>query len=145
MAVRIDVEYLGDLHTRATHGPSGDTFITDAPVDNGGRGEAFSPTDLVATAVGTCVLTILGTLAQRLGIDLSGAKAHVEKHMATAPLRRIGRLDVNVVVPAERAVAIDQAQRDKLERAAMHCPVHQSLHPDIAQNITFTYEAPAPG
>ena len=100
-----------------------------------GRGESFSPTDLVATALGTCILTILGILAQRRGLDLSGATFSVEKHMATEPVRRIGRLDVVVNLPA--ALAPDD--RAALERAAFTCPVHRSLHPDVEAPIRFVY------
>ena len=133
--VRIEGAYRGDLRCEATHSPSGTSLSTDAPVDNMGRGESFSPTDLVATALGTCILTILGILAQRRGLDLSGATFSVEKHMATEPVRRIGRLDVVVNLPA--ALAPDD--RAALERAAFTCPVHRSLHPDVEAPIRFVY------
>lgn len=138
MSVGIDVEYLGEFHTRATHILSGDSFLTDAPTDNGGQGTHFSPTDLVGTALGTCVVTIMGLVAERNGLDIRGTRVHVEKHMSDKP-RRIGQLDVTIAIPADKARALAPADRDKLERAAEHCPVHASLHPDIRQNIRFEY------
>jgi putative redox protein len=140
MAVEIDIVYEGTLACRATHGPSGSCLATDAPTDNGGRGSAFSPTDLVATALGTCVITTMALVAERHGWDLSGTRVHVTKEMVTQPTRRIGALPVRITVPAERAAALSEADRDKLERAAHHCPVHQSLHPDVRAPIEFSYE-----
>lgn len=137
--VRIDVVYEGDLHTRATHGPSGNSLETDAPVDNEGRGETFSPTDLVAAALGSCVLTVMGIVARRRGIPLEGARASVAKHMAADPVRRIGRLEVEVVLPA----GIAAADREVLERAARTCPVKASLHPETEVDLRFS-EAGAP-
>ena len=99
MAVEIDTEYIGELRCNATHGPSGATLNTDAPTDNGGRAESFSPTDLVATAVGTCVMTVLGLAAKRHGIDLKGAKVHVTIVMITEPIHRIGWLRAVVTIP----------------------------------------------
>lgn len=93
--VEVDVVYQGDLHCLATHGPSQQTLETDAPKDNMGKGEAFSPTDLVGTAMGTCMLTIMGIVAKNLGIDITGAKAHVTKEMATEGIRRIKKLEEN--------------------------------------------------
>jgi putative redox protein len=139
MAVEIDLEYLGDLHCRATHGPSRSTLTTDAPVDNGGKGERFSPTDLVATGLGTCILTVLGLVARRKGFALEGARVRVVKEMTSTPVRRIGRLSATVTLPP--ALALGPDDRALLERSADVCPVKQSLHPDIAVEITF---APAP-
>lgn len=139
MSVEVEIEYLGELQTRATHGPSGDSFLTDAPTDNGGRGEHFSPTDLVGTALGTCIVTIMGLVAERNKLDIRGTRVQVEKHMAAEPLRRIGRLEVIVTVPGERAALLSMEQRDKLEQAARHCPVHASLHPEIAIETRFLY------
>ncbi|MBM3460551.1 MAG: OsmC family protein [Armatimonadetes bacterium] len=139
MAVAIDVVYQGDLHCKATHGPSQHFLITDAPTDNGGRGDAFSPTDLVATAMGTCLVTIMALLAERSGWDIEGTRVHVEKVMVADPVRRIGRLDVVIAVPQEKALALDEVAREKLERAALACPVTASLHPDVVKNIVFTY------
>lgn len=133
--VHIQVEYQGDLHCHAVHGPSGMGLNTDAPKDNQGRGESFSPTDLVATALASCMLTVMGILARTLNIDISGATAHVEKEMtATAP-RRIRRLAVNIHVPH----VLGAEDRKKLERAAHACPVHKSLHPDIEIPIEFNW------
>src|SRR5208337_4560675 len=111
--VNIQVEYQGDLHCKATHGPSGAELSTDAPKDNMGNGESFSPTDLVATALGTCMLTIMGIAAKRMDVDLSGAMAVVTKEMSPAPIRRIARLSVTLRVPAR----LTQEQRQKLQDA----------------------------
>jgi len=140
MPVRVDIEYQGKLRCRAVHGPSGDAFTTDAPVDNHGRGEAFSPTDLVGTALGTCVLTIAGIVAERDGIDLAGTRVVVLKEMAAAPLRRIAKLAVDIAVPAAKAAAIPEAARRKLERAGDTCPVRASLHPDVEVAIRWIWE-----
>ncbi|TWU49633.1 OsmC family protein [Rubripirellula reticaptiva] len=137
MAVEIDIEYAGNLRCDAVHGPSGMKLHTDAPTDNGGLGSSFSPTDLVATALGSCVMTILGLVAQRHELDLTGTRVHVEKEMVADPVRRIGSLRTVVTVPA--GVLIDQAMRTRLETAARKCPVHQSLHTDIDAPIDFVY------
>ncbi len=133
--VQIDVAYEGELHTRVVHGPSGATLATDAPTDNGGKGEAFSPTDLVGAALGSCMATIMGIYAGRHGIDLRGMAVSVRKTMATQPIRRIAGLEVTIRVP----VPADHPHRAGLERAALTCPVHQSLHPDIALPVRFEY------
>ena len=140
MAVEIDVVYQGQLRSVATHGPSGTRLTTDAPVDNQGQGESFSPTDLVATALGTCVMTVMGIVAERNQLDLAGTKVHVVKEMIQQPVRRIGALRVTVRFPAEKAARLTAADRAKLEAAAHHCPVHKSLHPDIEAPIEFAYE-----
>ena len=139
MAVEIDIVYEGGLRCTATHGPSGATLSTDAPVDNHGRGESFSPTDLVSTALGSCVMTIMGIVAERNQIDLTGIRIRVSKEMIQQPVRRIGRLPVTVTIPAETAAKVTAADRSKLETAARHCPVHQSLHPDIDSPIDFVW------
>ena len=139
MAVEVDVLYQGELRCRATHGPSGDQLTTDAPVDNHGKGESFSPTDLVATALGACSLTIMGIVAQRTGLEIEGATAHVIKEMATQPVRRIGALKVTITIPAEKAVKLTADDRKKLQEGALHCPVHKSLHPDISAPIEFIF------
>jgi putative redox protein len=133
--VRIDAEYQGNLHCTAVHGPSRAELTTDAPVDNQGRGESFSPTDLVATALGTCMLTVMGILARTLNLDISGATATVEKEMTSTLPRRIQSLTVRIHVPQ----ALSAEDRQKLERAAHTCPVHKSLHPDIRTPIQFTW------
>src|SRR3569832_739430 len=121
--VEITATYEGQLHCSATHGPSRATLATDAPKDNMGRGESFSPTDLVATALATCELTTMGIVAQRKGWDMNGSTARITKEMVTTPLRRIGRLAMEVRVPQ----AMTDEQRQRLESAAHHCPVHLSL------------------
>lgn len=130
--VEISIVYEGQLRSVATHGPSGCTLTTDAPVDNHGKGESFSPTDLVATALGTCILTIVGILADRHGWDLRGTRVRVAKEM-TPPPRRIGRLTVDVHVPGD----FSADDRTRITNAAHTCPVHRSLHPDIEAPIVF--------
>jgi putative redox protein len=137
MSVEIDILYEGELHCRATHLPSGKTLATDAPVDNGGKGETFSPTDLVATALGCCIMTIMALVAQRSGVDLTGARVHVVKEMISEPVRRIGTLKVTIAVPDSKNLS--QSERVRLERAADLCPVKQSLHPDIRLLLEFHY------
>jgi putative redox protein len=132
--VTISIDYQGDLHCRATHGPSGAELSTDAPADNMGRGEAFSPTDLVATALGTCILTTMAIKAQSMGIDLFGAKVCVEKEMTSSP-RRIGALTTKLVIP----VQVAERDRKVLEATAHACPVHKSLSPEVEMPITFEW------
>jgi len=132
LMVQIDTEYLGALRCEAEHGPSGVTLTTDAPEDNHGRGESFSPTDLVATALGTCIATILGIQADEHGLDLDGIEITVQKEMASNP-RRIASLRTEVHMPT----ALDEQMRTRLERAARHCPVDESIHPDVDAPITF--------
>lgn len=137
MGVPIDITYTGNLHCEAVHGPSKTRLFTDAPVDNGGKGESFSPTDLVATALGACMVTIMGIVAKRDNLAIEGTEVHVEKEMVQQPERRIGTLRVKITVKGGKE--LDQAHRDKLERAAHTCPVHKSLHPDIQTPIAFIY------
>lgn len=133
--VEITATYEGELRCSAVHGPSGNQIHTDAPTDNNGKGEAFSPTDLVATALGTCIMTILGIVANRREIDLGKVTARLEKHMVSEPVRRIGKLVVHVDIPA----AVSEDDRTRLERAAGKCPVHKSLHPDIEFDIVYNW------
>jgi len=133
--IEIHIDYQGDLRTHAVHGPSQTELITDAPVDNQGRGESFSPTDLVATALGTCMATIMGIVAKRKGIDLRGMIVRVEKHMSADLPRRIVRLPVTVEVP----LPADHPDRALLEASALGCPVFHSLHPDIDKPVTFAW------
>jgi putative redox protein len=139
MAVEINAVYEGQLHCRATHGPSKVELITDAPTDNGGRGASFSPTDLVATALGTCILTTMGIVAQRNGIDIDGTRVHVTKEMVAQPVRRIGALRVTVTFPADQSAKMSAEDRKRVEAAGLHCPVHRSLHPDVQAPIEFRY------
>ena len=128
--------YAGQLRTEATHVASGTTIQTDAPTDNHGRGEAFSPTDLVSTALGACMMTIMGIVAERHQIDLVNTTYDVVKHMSTDTPRRIVQIDISFKMPAGLA----PANRALLERAAFTCPVALSLHPDIKQNVVFLYD-----
>lgn len=137
MAVEIDIIYEGDLICRATHGPSGDTLRTDAPVDNGGKGSAFSPTDLCAAALGTCLVTIMGLVAKQHNWDLSGTRVQVTKDMASTPVRRIGALTATITLPPGSSFA--ESERAMLQRAAETCPVAQSLHPDVNVLTKFVY------
>jgi len=132
--VKIAIEYTGGLHCTASHGPSGRQLETDAPVDNMGKGESFSPTDLVATALGTCMATTMGIYAQRHEIDLCGMKVEVTKEMTQTPPRRIARLATTIWMPPALA------RSEVLERAALTCPVHQSLHPDVEKPVVFHWE-----
>lgn len=134
--VDIHVTYEGELHCNAVHEPSGAVIHTDAPVDNHGRGACFSPTDLAATALGTCMLTLMGIAAQRHHIDLRGAHAKVRKIMSSQSPRRIARLEVAYFLP----LPADHPKRNLLEQAALTCPIHYSLHPDIEQDITFHWQ-----
>ncbi len=133
--VQIDVTYEGGLRTRAVHGPSGQTLITDAPVDNHGQGESFSPTDLVATATASCMLTIMGIVAERHAWPFVGATAKGVKKMATDGPRRIGELEVEIRVPGDWA----ENQRGALEQAALGCPVHATLHGNVEMPCSFVW------
>ena len=128
--------YAGHLRTEATHVASGNIIQTDAPVDNHGRGEAFSPTDLVSTALGSCMMTVMGIVAERHQWDLVGSTFAVQKHMSTEAPRRIAQIDVTFTLPA----TLTPTERTLLERAAHTCPVGLSLHPDVRQNIVFEYK-----
>jgi len=132
--VTIHATYQGDLCCTSVHGPSEHSIQTDAPKDNMGLGRYFSPTDLVATALATCILTTLGIVAKRREIDLKGARATVEKHMNAEP-RRIGRLPVKVMIDGDYS----EEEKVVLERAANTCPVHKSLHPEVDAPITFSW------
>lgn len=133
--VEINVRYLGDLRCEAVHGPSGVKIITDAPVDNEGRGESFSPTDLAATSLGTCMLTILGIVARRHNIDVGDVRVQIRKIMSAEPPRRIAKIEVIFRIP----LTPDHPKRSLLEAASRACPVHLSLHPDVEQNIVFEW------
>lgn len=134
--VEITGTYAGDLRVEARHGPSGAELATDAPVDHEGLGRSFSPTDLVATALGTCILTVIGIVGRRRGVDVTGARFSVTKEMVTDPKRRIGLLATTVHLP--KAIGADD--RVVLERAAHTCPVHQSLLAAVDAPISFVYE-----
>ena len=133
--VEMQIEYEGQLRCRAVHGPSGAVLATDAPVDNRGKGESFSPTDLLATSLGICMTTIMGIRARDRGIDLAGTRIRVVKEMAADPRRRVGRVGLSFDLPA----GIDPAERPGLEEAARTCPVALSVHPRIGLDLTFRW------
>lgn len=133
--IRLTSTYEGGLRCRATHGPSGTAVVTDAPTDNHGKGESFSPTDLVATALGACMLTVIGIVAERHGLDVVGMTAETEKVMNTSAPRRIASLRTRISIP----LPADHPQRVMLERAALTCPVHQSIHPEIDAAVDFAW------
>lgn len=128
------VNYPGNLRTIMLHLQSNSQVITDAPVDNHGKGEAFSPTDLVATALASCMITIMGIKANDLNLDLSGTHASIKKHMSASP-RRISEIEITVYLNKD----FGDENNKKLERAGLTCPVSQSLHPETKQSINFEY------
>ena len=125
--VEIKLTYEGDLHCSAIHMPSGNTLVTDAPLDNNGRGQAFSPTDLVATALGACMATVIGIVAKRKELAVEGMAIAVRKFMSDDQPRRIKRLELDLQMP----LPASHPDRKVLESAARGCPVHHSIHPDI--------------
>ena len=133
--VEIRAVYEGELRCRVTHGPSGQIFSTDAPADNHGQGAAISPTDLLAASLGSCILTVMGIAAQQHRIELAGTTIQVEKEMSNVPVRRVVRLASTVTFPRR----FSEEERALLERTATNCPIHHSLHPDIAVPIEFVY------
>ena len=134
--VKVDIKYTGDLHCDATHGPSQSKIATDAPMDNKGKGAAFSPTDLVATALGTCISTTMGIKAETLGVDLRGMTVSVQKEMSTDAPRRIVALPSEVHIP----LPPDSPHRETLEQTALNCPVHKSLPAEIKRPTKFFWE-----
>ena len=134
-AFTAEVVYKGQLRTEATHLHSSYSIETDAPLDNHGLAQRFSPTDLVAAALGACMLTVMGIVANRENWDLTGATVNVRKIMGTEP-RRIVQLDVELAFPAGE---YDTRKKAMLENTAKTCPVAHSLHPDLVQNISFHY------
>jgi len=126
-----EITYTGALHTNATHVKSGNVISTDAPTDNKGKGEAFSPTDLVATALGSCILTIMGISADTQGISIEGATCKAKKFMASNP-RRIARIEITIKMPKKN---YSDKEKKVLEKAAHYCPVARSLHPDLEEII----------
>ena len=135
--VEINAVYEGNLRCSATHGPSGSKIETDAPVDNCGKGERFSPTDLAASSLGLCMVTIMGIYAEKNGVDLGRTTARVLKEMTAEPPRRIAKLTVEIAVP----LSADHPRREAIERAAMSCPVFLSLHPEIEKDVHFSWNA----
>ncbi len=130
------VRYLGELRTENIHLGSGNAYVTDAPLDNNGRGEAFSPTDTVATGLANCMLTVMGIKARDLEVDLTNSTADVTKTMASNP-RRIAKIEVVLSLPAN----ISEKHKKILENTAMTCPVHNSLHPDIERHVQFNWDS----
>lgn len=131
----VETVYLGDLRTQATHVRSGQQIITDAPIDNQGKGEAFSPTDLLATALGSCILTVMGIAAREQKVNIDGTTCSITKIMATEP-RRVGAIEITFNFPTG-----DYSDKVKiiLERAAKTCPVAKSLHPDLEEKLVFNW------
>lgn len=129
------VTYLGDLRTSSIHLQSGSEIISDAPVDNNGKGEAFSPTDTVANALATCMLTVMGIKARSMELEMTGSVAEVTKIMQAEP-RKISGITVIFRMQSDT----DEKSRTILERTALTCPVYLSLHPDIEKDITFNWQ-----
>ena len=134
--VEIHVVYEGDLHCKVIHGPSGTTLSTDAPKDNQGKGDSFSPTDLVAAALGSCIITTMGIVAGRHQIELKGTKVTVVKEMTVEGERKIRKLEATVFLPD----SLKAEERALLERTALACPVHKGLSPEIEVPVYFLYQ-----
>jgi putative redox protein len=128
----IETTYLGGLRTEATHIQSGNKLITDAPTDNQGRGEAFSPTDLLSASLGSCMLTIMGILARNQNINIDDTKCSITKIMAANP-RRVGEIKIAFQFPEQYS----EKEQKMLENAALTCPVYESLHPDLVKTVDF--------
>lgn len=133
--VKINLNYQAGLRCSAKHAPSGNILTTDAPIDNNGKGETFSPTDLVATALGACMATVMGIVAERKEISLEGLNVEVRKHMSEDSPRRISKLEVDINMP----LPATHPERKLLESAARGCPVHHSLHPEIEIVFKWTW------
>lgn len=131
-----EIIYQGELRTTATHLQSGSVVETDAPTDNQGKGERFSPTDLLATALGSCMMTIMGIKARDMQISLTGMKVSVQKNMLADP-RRVGSVDILFSFP--EMLLVDEKQKKILENAALACPVAKSIHPDLQVNAKFNW------
>lgn len=127
--------YLGELRTQATHQRSGQVIITDAPPDNKGKGEAFSPTDLLATALASCMITIMGISAREHGFNIDGTTAKIWKIMASDP-RRVGEVKIELNFPKKNYT---DKEKKFIEKAAYTCPVYLSLHPDLKKTITLNF------
>lgn len=132
---KIETLWLGEQRSEVTHTQSGTKILTDAPIDNKGRGEYFSPTDLIAVGLGSCIITIMDAYAVQHGIDLKGTRLVTEKIMEANP-RRIGEIKIDLYIPGQ----ITLRQQKALINAAHTCPVGKSLHPDLKQNIIFHFE-----
>ena len=128
------VTYLGNLRTESVHIPSNEKIVTDAPIDNNGKGEAFSPTDLVASSLSSCILTVIGIVSKKINYDLTNSKSSVKKIMGDKP-RRIVEIEVKI----KFSKSTDSKTKSIIEKTALNCPVAKSLHPDIKQNISFIW------
>ena len=135
MSETANTKYLGELRTEATHKLSGRTLITDAPPDNKGKGEAFSPTDLLATALGSCMITIMGIAAREHGFNIDGTTAKIWKIMESNP-RRVGEVKIELTFPKNN---YSEKEKKIIEKAAFTCPVYLSLHPDVKKNIILIF------
>jgi putative redox protein len=134
---QMTAEYMGELRTNGTHIKSGKTIVTDAPTDNNGKGDAYSPTDLVSAALCNCMITIMGITANRENIPLTGIKATIEKIMTAQPPRKIAKIKIDFMHPSPELLNAKQA--DLLKHAAHTCPVALSLHPEIVQEVAFNF------
>jgi len=137
MSTKIDVIYDGDLQCQILHTPSGKTLVTDVPEDLGGKNASFSPTDLVASGVVSCILTTMVIVAKRRGIDLSGLHAHAVKEMISEPVRRIGTIKISILMPP--GINLSIPDRQKIENAANLCPAKRSLRPEVNVLVEFNY------
>ncbi|MBR5610871.1 MAG: OsmC family protein [Bacteroidales bacterium] len=134
---KMRTQYLGNLRTEIEHIQSGNTITTDAPLDNNGKGEFFSPTDMFASSLGSCMLTIIGIAANTHGFSIDGTTLEIEKIMAANP-RRVAEIKIDVHFPKDANYT--DKQKRIIEAAAKTCPVANSLHPDVIKNITYIYE-----
>lgn len=134
--VEINTTYEGGLHCKAVHKPSGVVLETDAPLDNKGKGESFSPTDLLATSLAVCYLTTMGIAADAEGVDMSGTTCRIEKHMSADKPRRVIKLNGEVIFEKN----IPEDKKSVIEHAGVHCPVSKSVHPDIEISLKFIYK-----
>ncbi|MCK5296830.1 MAG: OsmC family protein [Alphaproteobacteria bacterium] len=137
MGVEINAVYEGNLRCTVVHEPSGTTITTDAPADNGGKAETFSPTDLAVTSLGTCIITIMGLIAEKLNVDIKGTKVHMTKEMAAKPSRKIGSVKIIITMP--KGIKLTDKEKRMLENAADACPVKHSLHHDVNIETKFVY------
>ena len=128
------VTYLGNLRTESVHIPSNEKIVTDAPIDNNGKGEAFSPTDLVASSLSSCILTVIGIVSKKINYDLTNTTSAVKKIMGDKP-RRIVEIEVKI----KFSQSTDSKTKSIIEKTALNCPVAKSLHPEIKQNISFVW------
>ena len=135
MSHKIESSYLGELSVSSTHLASNTEIITDAPVDNNGKGESFSPTDLVATALGTCMITVMGIYAEKNGILMPNVYSRTNKVMSSSP-RKISKLKIEIIFGGNQ---LSEVEKQSLKNVALNCPVAKSLHPDLKQEIEFNF------